>query len=550
LVAFTKQEADRLGLGCDFTFGSCWPFGGSAVRSEDAARTFEGLSRQRLKGSWENPDGERPHVLNHLDREGLRRYAEILLPAFAGGLRGSKSALFCDSLELDTRRLWDPKLWDRFAERFGYRLEGLEDRIDDDPGLRYDYRTVIAEAILGEFYQEFAAVCREHGVTSRVQCHGAPTDLLSAYAAVDIPESEAILFEPPFSRIAASAAALSGKPVVSAETFTCLYGFVTRANLEPYRYWHKEQVADLKLLADALFAQGVNQIVWHGMPFNGPGGRNEFYASVHVGPDATFAAELPSFNGYLEQVSALLKLGRTESRLAVYLPNEDNRRLGCIPEAERTPGAVYRWEMRHVVVPREAEGYAPLWVSPTFLSRAEVSGGRMRIGDCRFSALLIDVKWLDGDALNEVVRLAEAGLPVILTRSPRPPGRRPRSDYNTQLLALRACPNVFGRLGEAALVPLVAGDDHPPFWSRRTAESLYLFFAHPKARELRYPMHYGQSLCRERVTRRVAVDFEGALHPLDLVFEPYQSLLVCISRTKGVQFVDIGYQPPEPVYTA
>src|SRR5438105_3796534 len=173
------------------------------------------------------------HVLNHLDRGALRRYAEALMPAFAGGLRGSGSALFCDSLEVDTHRLWDPKLWDRFAARFGYRLEGLEDQIDDDPGLRYDYRTVIAEAILPEFYQEFAAICREHGAVSRVQCHGAPTDLLSAYAAVDVPESEAILFDPPFSRIAASAAALSGGSVVSAETFTCLYGFVTRTNLEP-----------------------------------------------------------------------------------------------------------------------------------------------------------------------------------------------------------------------------------------------------------------------------------------------------------------------------
>ena len=218
------------------------------------------------------------------------------MPAFAEGLRGSPSALFCDSLEIETRRLWDPKLWDRFAERFGYRLEDLEDQIDDDPDLRYDYRTMIAEAILHEFYEEFAAICRRHGAFSRVQCHGAPTDLLAAYAAVDIPESEAILFPPPFSRIAASAAALSGKPAVSAETFTCLYGFVTRTNLEPYRYWHKEQVADLKLLADALFANGVNQIVWHGMPFNGPAGRNEFYASVHVGPDCAFAAELPAFN--------------------------------------------------------------------------------------------------------------------------------------------------------------------------------------------------------------------------------------------------------------
>jgi hypothetical protein len=546
LVAFTKQEADRLGLGCDFTFGSCWPFGGSVVRPEDAARTFRGRARQRLNGSWEHPGGGPLYVLNHLDRAALRHYAEAMMPAFAGGLLGSTTALFCDSLEIETRRLWDPRLWDRFAERFGYRLEGLEDQIDEDPDLRYDYRTVIAEAML-QFYQEFAAICREYGAVSRVQCHGAPTDLLSAYAAVEIPESEAILFDPPFSRIAASAAALSGKSVVSAETFTCLYGFVTRTNLEPYRYWHKEQVADLKLLADALFAQGINQIVWHGMPFNGPGGRNEFYASVHVGPDAAFATELPAFNAYLEKVSSLLKLGRTESRLAVYLPNEDNRRLDRIPEAERTPGAVYRWEMRHVIVPRQAEGYAPLWISLAFLRGAEVHEGRLRVGDCAFPGLLIDVEWLEGDALAEVVRLADAGLPVILRRSPRPPGKRPRGDYQTMLGALAARPNVVDRLEDAGLAPLVTGDDLPPFWARRTGEALYLFFAHPKARELRYPMGYGQSLCRGRVSRRIAIDPGGARRPLQLVFEPYQALLVCVPRAGAVQFVDIRYRPPEPV---
>jgi hypothetical protein len=447
---------------------------------------------------------------------------------------------------VDTRRIWDPKLWEKFAERFGYRLEGLEDQIEDDPGLRYDYRTVVADAILVEFYEEFAAICREHGALSRVQCHGAPTDLLSAYAAVDIPESEAILFNPPFSRIPASAAALSGKSIVSAETFTCIYGFVTRTNLEPYQFWHKEQVADLKLLADALFAQGVNQIVWHGMPFNGAGGHNEFYASVHVAPDAAFAAVLPAFNAYLERVSAVMRLGRTESRLAVYLPNEDNRRLDLIPDEERTPGAVHRWEMRHVVVSRETEGYAPLWVSAAFLRRGEVRDGRWHVGDCSFSALLIDVEYLDGDALADVVHLAAAGLPVILRRPPRPPRRRARADYGTLLDALQARPNVFSRLDDLRLAPLVVGDDLPPFWARRTAESLYLFFAHPKARELRYPMRYGQSLCHENVIRRLTVDLDGTPHPLDLVFEPYQSILACVSQAEGVRFVDIRYRPPEP----
>ena len=244
------------------------------------------------------------------------------------------------------------------------------------------------------------------------------------------------------------------------------------------------------------------------------------------GPTPPSPPSLPAFNAYLERVSALLRLGRTESRLAVYLPNEDNRRLDRIPEAERTPGAVYRWEMRHVVVPREAEGYAPLWVSPAFLRRAEVVGGRLRIGDCDFSALLIDVEWLDGDALAEVVRLAEAGLPVILRALPRPAREAPRDDYVPCSTLSGPARMSSASSDDAGLAPLVAGDDLPPFWARRTAESLYLFFAHPKARELRYPMRYGQSLCRERTVCRITIDFDGLRLSADLVFEPYQSLLV------------------------
>jgi hypothetical protein len=63
-------------------------------------------------------------------------------------------------------------------------------------------------------------------------------------------------------------------------------------------------------------------------------------------------------------------------------------------------------------------------------------------------------------------------------------------------------------------------------------------------------MRYGESLCRQRVVRHAIVDFEGTRHPLDLVFEPYQSLLVRVSRAEGIRFVDIGYRPPEPVSSA
>ena len=353
-----------------------------------------------------------------------------------------------------------PWLWDRFAERFGYRLRALEDQIDSDPDL---HATTIVRRRRGilRVLRGVTAICHKHG-----QLQGpvprAPTDLLGL-CRVDIPESEAILFPPILLADRGVGCALSGGGR-QRRTFTCLYGFITPTNIEPYRYWRREQVADLKLLADALFAQGVNQIVWHGMPFNGPGGRNEFYATVHVGPDAAFAADLPAFNAYLERVSSPLTLGRTESRLAVYLPNEDNRRLDFIPDVERTPGAAYRWEMRHVIVPRAIEGYAPLWISPAFLRRAEVSAGRLRVG-VTFSALLVDVV-ARRRCSAEVVRLADAGLWVFVP--PCPAGEAPRAGLPGVARHHLGCRNVV-RQSTTASSPLVDGDDIPPFWDRRTA---------------------------------------------------------------------------------
>jgi hypothetical protein len=547
LTAFAKQYADKIGLGCDFTLGSCWPFGGSCVRPEDAAQTFTGPSGQRLVGSWEDGRGAECLVVNHLSRRALENYAAALLPAFAPALRGATSALFCDSLEIESHALWSPDLGPRFTERFGYAVEPFFARLRDHPDVRYDYRKLVAETMCREFFEAFTDLCRRAGAFSRVQCHGALADLLSAYAAVDVPESEAILFNPTFSRIPASAAALAGKPVVSCETFTCIYGFITPRNLEPLRYWRREQVADLKLLADALFAQGVNQVLWHGMPFNGPGDRNEFYASVHVGPDAAFAGELPAFNAYLEAVSVLLKLGRPLGHLAVYLPNEDNWMLDRIPPEERTPAALYRWEMRHAVCPPETTGFAPLWISAPFFKRAACRDGRLALGDLTFAALYVDVAYLDGEALDEILRLARAGVPVILQRCPQQPGHVPRADYADRLRELQALPTVRPTLQAAGLRPLVEGGDLPWYWARQTDGHVYLFFAHPAARDVRYPMGYGQSQACQAVTRRVRLQVRPGTTELKLRFEPYQSLLVRAARDTGkVEFINIRYRPPEP----
>src|SRR5262245_58470987 len=110
----------------------------------------------------------------------------------APALEGSTSALFCDSWEVSTRRMWSDHLWEPFRRQFGYDLLPLIEEIDEDEHLRYDYRKFVAQAVLDEFYRPFARICHELKARSRVQCHGAPTDLIAAYAALDIPESEAL----------------------------------------------------------------------------------------------------------------------------------------------------------------------------------------------------------------------------------------------------------------------------------------------------------------------------------------------------------------------
>jgi hypothetical protein len=547
LVAHAKRHADRIGLGCDFTFGSCWPFGGACVDERHASQWFDGNAAQSLRASWEEPLNRFLFVLDHLNRDALRAYGQAMMPAFEPALCGSLSGLFCDSLELHSGGLWSPALWEEFGRKFGYSLQSFCNELDSHPDVRYDYRKFLAAAMVREFYAPFTELCHDHGAFSRVQCHGSPTDLLESYSVVDVPESEALLFDPHFSRIPASAAALSDKPILSAETFTCIYGFTSPQHVEAYQYWKREQVADLKLLADAVIANGVNQIVWHGMPYNPEGSNHEFYASVHVGPDAAFVSEFPAFNGYLERVCGIMQTGRTVSELAVYLPNEDMWMLDRLPRELRTPGAGYHWEMRHVTVPEETRPFLPLWVSAMGLARAVYREHRLHVGAQSFGALYIDVEWLDADALVEIERLAAAGLPVILKRWPQQPGHRPTADYDARFRSLVTLPNTFSSMGEAHLSPLVSGLNLPLCWARRADTRTTFFFAHPKAAEVQYPMPFGFSHCRETIRRKVTLRTASSVAEVDLVFEPYQSLLVQLDAEGSIELLDCQYCPPVPL---
>jgi hypothetical protein len=556
IVAYAKQYADSLGLSCDFTFGTGWPFGDTKVKREDATQTWheknDSLKWTYAVVSWEYP--KKGYIINHMDQRAFDRYAQRMASALAPAMKGSVSGLFCDSWEVETSRIWTTGFSEAFKRSYGYDINPYMDSIYSRANFdeRYDYMKLVSEYVVNRFYRPFASECRSLGSFSRVQCAGAPVDLISAYTSVDVPETEAMLYEPPYSRIVASAACLTSKKEVSSETFTCTYGF-PRYDAEKkrmdFRLRGKEQVADLKLVADALFANGVNQIIWHGMPFN-PVGIDTimFYASVHVGRKGNLAKDIPAFNSYMTKVCRYMKQGVTFSDVAVYLPVEDSWETGLMKEPDtQQPWAWGEYEMRRTVPPAELRGYNPIWISGNFLRNASVKDNKLVCGDETFSVLYIDASYIDLDALRTIVRFASKGLTVCLRQVPRQPGKNKSPEFSKLLTELTGMKNVSREFpGKTGIKPLVKGDSLPDFWCRKNGDEYYFFIANPHSMDLHLPLKYGQSFSSDTIQRDLTFNVSGRELKLPVEFRPYQSVILKIGRKGDPQYLDISYDPPVP----
>ncbi|HTY38502.1 MAG TPA: glycosyl hydrolase [Bacteroidota bacterium] len=542
IVAYTKRYADSIGLGCDYTFGSLWPFGDSRVPREEATRNFTDTSwRQDMTASWEYP--KTGYIIDHLMPKAFEHYADRMLRALPRVQSTIGTAYFCDSWEVETRQLWTPGFDSDFQQEFGYDIRPYMDSIyaKGFADERYDYMKLLSKKTIG-FYRQFTGIAHSAGVLARVQCAGAPCDMISAYAGVDIPETEAMLYEPDYAKIVASAAALSGRKVVSSETFTCLYGW-------PRIHHKEEQTADLKLVADALFANGVNHIIWHGKPLNPAGTDTVISYTVHVGPSGSLAPELPQFNAYMEKVSSAMKRGTTYSDVAAYLPTEDAWEAGELPKAMQFIWSWGAYEMRYVYTPEELKGYHPLWINGEFLQKAEFRDGVLHAGDAEFTCLYMDVKFVDRSSLKRILGLAEQGLPVCLKRDPSEPGKIKSADFQAMLAALKSMKNVssvFAKIHPGK--PFVRLGVDADYWCRKAGDEYYIFIAHPKSRRLKYPISYGQAFTRDTIrTEATFTTASGTSATTLLEFKPYQSLLLRINSKGEILPADISFIPKTPV---
>ncbi|NOZ27431.1 MAG: hypothetical protein GXP39_05180 [Chloroflexi bacterium] len=478
-------------------------------------QTFTGQQVKRAA-----PGGE-GFVHDHLSPRGLNAHIagwgeplrEHLGHRFGRGIR----ALFCDSWEVQGP-YWTAEFLAEFQRRRGYDLRAYLPLLlgewqdpDLDPALladvRYDYRRTVAELAMDGFYRPFANWCREQGLLSRVQAHGAPADWIQAYGAADIPETEAILIPIEATRLAAAAARLYGHQRVTSESFTCLYGW-------PAVKMFAERPDDLKAIADGQFACGLQQIFYHGYAYSPPEAGETpgwyFYASSHINHTIPWRDHLSHLNDYLARISFLMQRGVAVTDLALYESVHDRWRGSTAALGPTGDEAdMFQWpEAREAPQPpSEITGYTFDWVNDEALARAAALEGQLRLGEQTYHAIVLDrVRCLPLATAERLCALARAGVPlVILGDLPeRVPGLSDGPEASARLRAM------FAELLEEEDVPVYRSVDAyraagglPPdvilngtgdveiWWAHRLVEGTHLYFLpHPDVTRLRYPLPY------------------------------------------------------------
>ena len=252
--AFTVRTAGELGMWVDMTTGTGWPFGGSHVTEEFAAKRLTwtlrplpsrskfdttlasenlvgafllksgggsvdltdsvlagrrliispGPGKRRLLVVRYAPTGQHVKraapgneglVLDPFSPRALRAYVQRFDTAFAHTGAPWPRAQYHDSFEY-YKANWTADFLAEFGARRGYDLRPLLPALlgYGDPvsvaRVKHDYRQTLSDLHLA-YIRAWVDWAHDHGCLTRNQAHGAPGNLLDLYAAADIPETEA-----------------------------------------------------------------------------------------------------------------------------------------------------------------------------------------------------------------------------------------------------------------------------------------------------------------------------------------------------------------------
>lgn len=421
----------------------------------------------KLIAFWAIPSGEQTMiaaspkqgpVIDHFDSlKVLKSYDHLfgertgLKPYFGNPMR----AVFNDSYEFKANRHYSPDLITYFKKKRGYDItpwlpanmqkgynfvEYMRPHTkpdfsfgNEDWRLRYDYDITLGELLGEHFFKTSKSFFEQQGLLHRTQAYGLNMDMIAMAGMAGIPETESMLGTEANLKIMTSGGHLYNRPLISAETGV----FINRA------YTVTPQI--MKAAVDKLFAAGVNQVIYHGIPYRytperlGPEGWYPFSTpfigginfSTNLGEGNIFWKYQQQINAYVNRMQYVLRSGNPHSDVLIYFPFLNVEQMPDNPEEILTtgslehaamnekPGAKTTWAAKvyPFINQLEANGITWEWVNDASLQQATLAAdGSINIRGNRYQALILaNDSMIQLNTAAQINKLAHKGMKLLAT---------------------------------------------------------------------------------------------------------------------------------------
>jgi len=415
---------------------------------------------QSLVGSMVAAPKQGP-VLDHLDSLKVIKNYEYLFGQRTGlqsYFGNPMRAIFTDSYEFSVdrhytvdflayfkkQRGYDATPWLPANMQFRYNFASWKNPYSspdftygsEDWRLKYDYDLTLSELFLENFIKASSNWTEKRDLLFRTQGYGMNLDMIAIAGHASIPETESMLGQEAMLKVMASGAHLYNRPILSAESVV----FANRA------YMTTPQ--KVRLVVDKLFAAGVNQIIYHGVPYRYitnetlPTGWNPFCApginfSSDFGEGNIFWKYQKEINEYIGRTQYALRSGKPRADVLIYFPYMDVDGMPDNPEEILTKGylegvepplpavkisagaqkvAAEKTEWANKIYPvinqLEANGITWDWVNDLSIQEAKLDGDKqINIRGNRYQALILaDISVIQLKTAEQINALAKKGM--------------------------------------------------------------------------------------------------------------------------------------------
>jgi hypothetical protein len=422
---------------------------------------------------WSKPSGEKGmtatpaqgYVVNHFDSvKVLKNYTYLfgertgIQTYFGNPMR----AIFNDSYEFQVDRFYVTDFLAYFKQKRGYDIapwlpaemknkynyasfmrppDAVPDFSfsDEDWRLRYDYDLTFSELLGEQFFKASKDFAEPKGLLHRTQAYGMNMDMMKQAGLASIPETESMLGPEANLKIMTSGAHLYNRPIASAESVV----FSNRA--------YTTTPQKIKIAVDKLFAAGVNQIIYHGVPYRytpSDLGQEGWYPfSTPLFPGVNFSSNLgegnifwkyqKDVNEYINRTQYALRSGKPHADVLIYFPFMDVDGMpdnpeeiltkgymkdieGPMPvskEKPNTPKEKWAENVYPLINQLEANGITWEWVNDESIQQAKLNGSKqINIRGNIYQALILaDDSIIQLKTAQQINKLSKEGMNFIAT---------------------------------------------------------------------------------------------------------------------------------------